>query len=188
MKTLLTLIAAAGWLAAPAFAQHAGHGHAASPAKPAAAATPYAGLQTRAIKSLSAEDTRMLLEGHGMSLALAAELNGYPGPAHVLELADALKLDASQRERTQALMHAHKAEAGARVVAAEQELDRAFASGQATEAQVVQLTQRIGALQAELRAAHLRTHLQQVALLNREQVAQYQQLRGYKTAAAGGTR
>jgi hypothetical protein len=191
MKNRLTWIFAAALLAAPALAQHAGHGnHGSHGAQPAGAA-PYAGLQTREIKALSEEDTKKLLEGHGMSLALAAELNGYPGPSHVLELAGPLKLDATQRERTQALMHAHKAEAralGARVVAAEQELDRAFASGHATEAQVAQLTQRIGALQGELRAAHLRTHLQQAALLTREQVAIYQQLRGYKTAAAEGRR
>ena len=33
-----------------------------------------------------------LRAGRGMGLALAAELNGYPGPAHVLELADKLDL------------------------------------------------------------------------------------------------
>ncbi len=38
-----------------------------------------------------------------MSLAQAAELNGYPGPLHVLELADALELTPEQRARTQSL-------------------------------------------------------------------------------------
>jgi hypothetical protein len=42
---------------------------------------PYAGLQARPIKSLSAEQIADLKAGRGMSLALAAELNGYPGPA-----------------------------------------------------------------------------------------------------------
>jgi hypothetical protein len=47
---------------------------------------PYAGMQARAIKALSAEQIADLKAGRGLSLALAAELNGYPGPRHVLEL------------------------------------------------------------------------------------------------------
>ena len=52
-----------------------------------AADAPYAGQQARAIKSLSDEDIAALLKGEGMGMAAAAELNGYPGPAHVLQLA-----------------------------------------------------------------------------------------------------
>src|SRR5262249_20157560 len=44
----------------------------------------YAGRQTRAIKALSEEDIAPLLNGEGMGMAKAAELNGYPGPKHVL--------------------------------------------------------------------------------------------------------
>lgn len=158
--------------AAAAFAQHHGHG----------AATPYAGLQSREIKALSREDTQALLEGRGMSLALAAELNGHPGPMHVLELGDALGLDAAQREGTRALMDQHKARArelGRRLVDAERELDRAFAAGGIAPADVERLTARIAALQGELRAEHLKTHLSQTRLLNTQQVAAYQRLRGY---------
>jgi hypothetical protein len=173
MKKTTTLLFASLVLAAAAQAQH--HGHGAAPA-------PYAGLQQREIKALSADDTKRLLEGQGMTLALAAELNGYPGPMHVLEHADALQLDEQQRQRTQALMHAHKAEArelGARLVAAERELDRAFASRSISEPALARLTADIGQLQAELRAAHLRTHLQQTAMLSARQVTKYQHLRGY---------
>ena len=53
---------------------------------------PYAGQQARSIKSLSAEDVAALLKGEGMGMAKAAELNGYPGPVHVLTLADELRL------------------------------------------------------------------------------------------------
>jgi hypothetical protein len=182
-RTIL-LAAVLALAAASAAGQHHGSGA-------ATGATPYAGLHQREIKALSPDDTRALLEGRGMSLALAAELNGYPGPMHVLEHAQALHLSGEQRERTQALMHAHKAEArtlGERVVAAEQALDAAFAGGSVTPEAVVQHTARIGELQAQLRAAHLRTHLQQTALLTREQVAHYQQLRGYAPAAAGAHR
>jgi hypothetical protein len=48
---------------------------------------PYAGWQARSIKALSRQQIEDYLQGRGMSMALPAELNGYPGPRHVLELA-----------------------------------------------------------------------------------------------------
>src|SRR6188768_1977014 len=77
----------------------------------AQAQTPYAGMQTRPIKALSEQQIADLGAGRGMGLALAAELNGYPGPSHVLELADALELSADQRTRVKVLFDAMKAEA-----------------------------------------------------------------------------
>lgn len=156
-----------------AFAQHAHQ------------ASPYTGLQEREIKALSKEDTHKLLQGQGMSLALAAELNGYPGPLHVLELGDGLKLTPAQRAQTQALMDEHKAQArdlGKQLVEAERALDQSFAHGRATEEEVARHTRAIGVLQGALRDAHLQTHLKQAALLTREQIAAYQRLRGYTGA------
>src|SRR5215471_17006142 len=75
------------------------------------AETPYAGLQARQIKSLSEQQVANLKAGRGMGMALAAELNGYPGPAHVLELADRLDLTPDQRTKVQTLFDAMKAEA-----------------------------------------------------------------------------
>jgi hypothetical protein len=65
--------------------------------------SPYAGMQTRAIKALSDQQIADLRAGRGMGMALPAELNGYPGPAHVLELADKLELTPDQRASVQAL-------------------------------------------------------------------------------------
>ncbi|TFV44521.1 hypothetical protein [Bradyrhizobium niftali] len=53
----------------------------------------YAGLQMRPIKALSEQQVADL----SLGLALAAELNGYPDPSHVLELADKLDLTTEQR-------------------------------------------------------------------------------------------
>src|SRR6478735_9303914 len=75
------------------------------------AQTPYAGMQTRSIKALSETQVADLGAGRGMGLALAAELNGYPGPSHVLELADRLELSADQRSRIKGLFDSMKAEA-----------------------------------------------------------------------------
>src|SRR5687767_11125254 len=52
--------------------------------------SPYVGQEDRAIKALDAKDVDGLLAGSGMGYAKAAELNGYPGPMHVLELAEKL--------------------------------------------------------------------------------------------------
>ena len=73
-------------------------------------AQPYAGLETRAVKALSDQQIADLKAGRGAGFALAAELNGYPGPSHVLELAAPLELSAEQRRSTQDLFDAMKAE------------------------------------------------------------------------------
>src|SRR5437764_12208940 len=97
----------------------------------AIAQTPYAGMQTRPIKALSEQQVADLGAGRGMGLALAAELNGYPGPSHVLELADRLELSADQRIRIKQLFDSMKAEAlplGSKLIEQEADLDRQFAS------------------------------------------------------------
>ena len=149
---------------------------------PAHSPSPYAGQQTREIKALSPEQTADLLAGKGMALAQAAELNGYPGPMHTLELASQLELSPTQQQASQALMQIHKAEArdlGAQLVQAERALDQAFASRQIDATRLAAHTENIGRLQALLRKSHLDTHLQQTALLTPGQITRYAQLRGY---------
>ena len=67
---------------------------------------PYGGLETRPIKALSEQQIADLKAGRGMGMALAAERNGYPGPLHVLELADQLGLTPAQRARMAELVAA----------------------------------------------------------------------------------
>jgi hypothetical protein len=89
----------------------------------------YAGEETREIKSLSQSEIADLLSGRGMGLARAAELNGYPGPMHVLELASQLKLSGSQEAKTREVfsrMQASAKELGAQLVDAERSLDLLF--------------------------------------------------------------
>ena len=74
---------------------------------------PYAGQDQRGIKSLSADEVKQYTSGAGMGYAKPAEPNRYPGPMHVLELADKLELTQQQLGQVQALMDAHKAEARA---------------------------------------------------------------------------
>lgn len=147
-------------------------------------ANPYAGEQGRRIKSLSENDIHGLLAGQGDGYAKAAELNGYPGPAHTLELSRELNLNAEQAAATKALMNAHKARArdmGAQLVDAERRLDALFADRVATAQSVQQAAADVGALQSRLRAEHLNTHLVQTALLDAAQIRRYAELRGYSS-------
>jgi Spy/CpxP family protein refolding chaperone len=150
---------------------------------------PYAGLQTRALKALSEQQIADLRAGRGMGLALAAELNGYPGPVHVLEHADALGLSATQRARTQALFEAMRAEAvalGERLIREEADLERLFATRTVQPATLDGATAAIAATQGRLRAAHLRYHLAMAELLTPGQVRRYADLRGYGASGPGG--
>jgi hypothetical protein len=145
-------------------------------------AAPYAGLENRPIKALSDQQIADLTAGRGMGLALAAELNGYPGPLHVLEHADAISLTPEQRRDTRALYERMKAETialGLQVIEHEKALNDAFAQQTITPQSLASLTGEIGRTQAELRAAHLRYHLAQKALLTAEQASRYAVLRGY---------
>lgn len=147
---------------------------------------PYAGFEARPIKALSDEQVADLRAGRGMGLALVAELNGYPGPAHVLELAEPLALSDAQRVKVQAFFAAMKAETvplGGKLIEQETELDRQFAGKTITEASLAAATQAIATTQAALRTAHLKYHLATLELLAPEQVQRYAELRGY----AGGT-
>jgi len=152
------------------------------------ARSPYAGEEGREIKALSAQRIDDLRAGRGMGYALAAELNGYPGPMHVLELADALGLDARQRSRVSTLVAEMRAEAraaGEALIASEARLDRLFADRKASPPALRALVQEAAAREAAVREAHLRYHLETAALLRPEQRERYQVLRGYATGAAG---
>ena len=152
----------------------------------ALAQSPYAGMQTRPIKALSAQQIDDLKAGRGMGLALAAELNGYPGPAHVLELSEKLALSPEQNERIQKLFESMKAEStpiGARLIEQESALDQQFASRSITPDALKKATTQIGATQAELRNAHLKYHLEMALILSPDQMKQYAELRGYTSDA-----
>lgn len=155
----------------------------------ACAQSPYAGMETRGIKALSDAQIGDLQAGRGMGFALPAELNGYPGPLHVLELADKLSLSAEQRGKVQQLFDAMKNEAisvGAKLIAEEAELDRQFSARSITPDSLRRMTAQIASTQGALRDTHLKYHLSTAALLSPHQIAQYAQLRGYAGNAPSG--
>lgn len=148
---------------------------------------PYAGQEKRAVKALSEAEIGDLLAGRGMGLAKAAELNGYPGPAHLLEHAVALKLSDAQKSAIEAIrarMAAAAVSLGREIVTREQELEAAFAETRIDEALLKAKTGEIAALMGRLRAIHLAAHIEARPLLAPQQIADYNKLRGYSGESA----
>ncbi|MEO0916630.1 MAG: Spy/CpxP family protein refolding chaperone [Pseudomonadota bacterium] len=142
----------------------------------------YAGEQTRLIKSLSEQDLEEIARGGGWGLAHAAELNGVPGPTHLIELADEIGLTEQQRSDIDAIraqMQADAMTAGERFVAAEQALDAAFQHGEPDAVALERLVAEAGQARAALRLVHLNAHLLTLPLLTDAQASQYSVLRGY---------
>jgi Spy/CpxP family protein refolding chaperone len=158
---------------------------------PAAAAqhehehSPYADQPSSGIASLSVTEMEDLRNGAGMGLARAAELNHYPGPKHVLDLADSLGLTPEQHANATAIfehMQERAQELGERIIAAEEMLSRRFEHEHIDSATVESSTAEIGRLYGELRYVHLAAHLALKRLLTAQQIAAYDRLRGYATS------
>ena len=143
---------------------------------------PYAGIETRSIKALSQDQIENYLNGNGMGFALAAELNHYPGPRHVLELADELNLTDDQRRAAHHIFDEMKSQAvtlGKDIVAKERALDTLFATTQLNDQTLNVVLMDIASLNGRLRYAHLRAHLAMKEMLTQHQIMLYDQLRGY---------
>ena len=144
--------------------------------------SPYAGEESNRIKGLSPEEVRGLLEGHGMGFAKVAELNQYPGPRHVLDLAEQLHLTQQQLDETNRIfekMHGKAVSLGMQLVEYEMELDALFASNEITASDLDSLMLKIGEVRARLRGVHLHAHLEMTEILSPHQIAMYDNLRGY---------
>lgn len=128
------------------------------------------------IVALTPQQIDDLLQGRGANLALAAECNDSPGPMHVIELADQLRLSPDQRKLTRELagrMGAEARDLGRRVVDVEQALDNDFRSGTMNAERLASLTGTSASLGGQLRNVHLRTHLEMRAALTEDQIDIY---------------
>lgn len=150
--------------------------------------SPYAGQQTRDIKYLASEDVEALQEGKGGALgglAKPAELNGYPGPRHVLDLSQELNLTDEQEQEIRSLFEDMQAEAqpvGQQFLGVERKIDDAYADGAMTDEKLENLLNRSGDLYGKLRYVHLRYHFQTKEVLTEGQVQHYDALRGYTSS------
>lgn len=145
----------------------------------------YAGQEHRQIKSLSSDDIEQLNTGKGWGLAKAAELNGMPGPIHLLQMKDKIHLSDTQTKQIQALYDEMLMQAiplGKRLVSLEGNLNRAFATQSINEAMLQAQLQQIADTQKQLRFVHLAAHLKTPQILSKQQIEKYNQLRGYHQA------
>jgi len=134
----------------------------------------------QAAEACSAEFDKVVGEGRGFGLAFAADQNGYPGPLHVLELKDRLKLTADQEAKAQALLHAMFVESkpkSARLLEAEAKLRRLFAGRAADAAAVRAGVAEVERARSEVRLVHLLTHLKTRELLTEDQRRIYHEAR-----------
>jgi Spy/CpxP family protein refolding chaperone len=148
----------------------------------------YRDLLASEIRGMDAETIEGYLAGSGLGMALPAELNGYPGPRHVLELAEDLKITPEQQRQVQHLfdqMQPQAIDLGKQILEAEAALEQAFRTETITEATLEQQLAETGRLEAQLRFIHLRTHLATLDILSPHQVMAYNRLRGYDEMPAG---
>jgi len=147
--------------------------------------SPYAGTYDpdAPIRALSAEVVEQIRQGQGASFALPAELNGVPGPRHVLDLAEELDLSADQQTQVQEVYDRYLVDvipAGERYLAAAQALEEEFRAGTVTEEELPGLVAEVSRREGELVTIHLTAHLRTAGILTSEQIAAYNTLRGYE--------
>ena len=180
LVTLTMIVAGVVGLAMTATAQH--HG-------PGAAAGGHhgdGGQHHRAVDACLKESDEVIREGRGFGMAFAADQHGYPGPMHVLELRDRLKLTADQETAMQSLLRQMFAESrpkGARLLAAEARLRDLFADGRADADGIRAAVAEVERARAEVRLVHLLTHLRTRDHLSAEQRRLYHEAR-WSTASA----
>lgn len=158
-------------------------------AAPGEGLKPYSDIEKRPLKALSQDEISGLRSGQGLGMALTAELNGYPGPRHVLDLSDRLGLSPDQVAKTEHLFREMQTAAralGHRIIMAETALEGRFGDGTIDSASLDRLTTDIGILRGQLRGVHLSYHLSMVAVMKPDQIAKYNRLRGYSGPAKAG--
>jgi Spy/CpxP family protein refolding chaperone len=166
---VITLALAPASLAAPHARDHRHDG-------PAAASTASKHQGHTNVEAYEAEFEAVIAEGRGLGMAFAADRNGYPGPIHVLELGEQLRLTPAQEATVRTLldrMFAASKPKGQALIAAERRLQALFGAGHADEARVRAAVVEVERLRAELRLIHLLTHLETRDVLTDEQRRAY---------------
>ena len=148
--------------------------------------SPYTAQLSSPVRGLSTQEIDDLLQGRGAGYARVAELNRYPGPRHILDLQQNLNLSPDQVTQIEGAFQQMQADAqqlGRKIVEREQQLSTAFARGEIDSAELRLHTEELSKLYSQVRATHLQAHLQIKPLLQPEQIAAYNELRGYTTPA-----
>ena len=171
MKTLIVSFASFAMLVLPVATQETPH-HSTGSQEAAEISIP---------KSYSADDVAELLQGAGRGMAKPAELNGAPGPTHVLEFTEELELTPEQRMQIEAIrldMKTNAIAVGRELIALELALDEAFAAGEVQAEALLAALDQIANVEGDLRYIHLSAHLSTPPILTADQIRRYDALRG----------
>lgn len=148
--------------------------------------SPYVGEETRDIKSLSETDIESLTEGSGVAfggMAKLAELNGYPGPRHLLDMVDTeMNFTDEQLEQIEEIYKEMRDDAiqlGEQIIDIERELNDSFVDGTVTQKNLEDRVNESAEIYGQLRYVHLSAHLKMMGILTGEQIQLYNDLRGY---------
>ena len=147
----------------------------------------YIGQESRIIKSLSSEDIESLETGTGDAfggMAKLAELNGYPGPRHILDSEKELGLTTVQKENITIIYNDMKREAlklGQEILQIEKTANELFDNKSISDSELQRLIKKSAENYGKLRYIHLTTHLKMIGILSQEQIILYNTLRGYNT-------
>jgi hypothetical protein len=143
----------------------------------------YIGQEKRSIKSLSESDINELKNGKGWGLAKAAELNGVPGPVHLLEMKDEISLTDEQVKKIDSVyqkMKMNAVELGEKLIGLEFELNAHFANRTINDNLLMELLAKIEDTHKKLRYIHLSAHLETPLIVSEKQIKLYNKLRGYE--------
>ncbi len=145
----------------------------------------YAGQEQRDIKSLSHDDISELQRGGGWGLAKTAELNGVPGPVHLLELKDQIPLTDSQVSELTKIYKTMKTQAidfGLKLISLEHKLEQHFQKRTINDSILRSSLDEISIVRGRLRYTHLAAHLKTPEILSEAQIRKYNALRGYSSS------
>jgi hypothetical protein len=155
--------------------------------------SPYSGQEIRDIKSLADSDIQSLRNGTGEAfggMAKPAELNGYPGPRHVLDMASNLQLTDRQNIEIELIYQDMSSKAksiGGAIIAIEEDMNSAFDNRTMTQGNLKLMLDKNADLYGQLRFVHLSAHLDTVQALTIEQVQMYNKIRGYNSGSTGNS-
>jgi len=142
----------------------------------------YVSLLDTEIRGLDQDTIEGYLTGKGLGQALPAELNGYPGPRHTIDMAEELELTEEQLAQVQALfddMQTAVIPLGEKYLESVAELELTFREGTITDQYLQSQLEKITAIEAQMRYVHLSTHLATIDILSHDQIMQYNMMRGY---------
>lgn len=125
-------------------------------------------------------DRELLENGSGAGMAAYADPADFPGPRHILDLADTLALTENQIKQIEAIsddMGAQARALGIRIIEQEELLESLFRNGNAGEEETRNIATSIGTLRGRLRAVYLTAHIEARDVLTAGQRQLYTELR-----------